>query len=44
MAEGSAQARDPIRDVATSLYHRHSNLGSQPHLGPTPQFVKALDA
>ena len=31
---GNSWARGLIRDA--SLYHSHSNLGSQLHLGPTP--------
>ena len=38
--EGS-QARGLIRAVANSLSQSHSNVGSEPHLQPTPQ-VKAM--
>ena len=31
-AYGGSQARGGIRAVATSLHHRHSNSGSEPHL------------
>ena len=32
MAYGGSQARGLIRAAAASLYHSHSNLGSEPHL------------
>ena len=32
VAYGGFQARDRIRAVAASLYHRHSNTRSEPHL------------
>ena len=35
-AYGGSQARDPIRAIAASLCHSHSNAGSKPHLQPTP--------
>ena len=43
MAYGGSQARDPIGAVAASLHHSHSNLGSEPHLLPTPQLKATLD-
>ena len=38
---GSSQARGPIGSIAAGLCHSHSNVGSQPHLQPTPQ-LKAM--
>ena len=35
-AYGSSQARGRIGAVAASLYLSHSNIGSKPHLWPTP--------
>ena len=43
MAYGSSQARDRIGAVAAGLRHRHSNLGSEPRLQPTPQLTETLD-
>ena len=43
VAFGGSQARGPIRAVATSLYHSHSNRGSEPCLQPTPQLTATLD-
>ena len=40
---GGSQARGLIRAIAASLCHSHSNVGSKPHLGPTPQLMAALD-
>ena len=40
---GSFQARGRIRATAASLYHSHSNLGSKPHLQPTPQLMATSD-
>ena len=42
-AHGGSQARDPIRAVAASLHHSHSNTGSEPCLWPTPQLTAMLD-
>ena len=42
-AYGSSQARGPIRAVATSLRHSHSNVGSELHLQPTPRLTATLD-
>ena len=36
-AYGGSQARDQIRATAASLYHSHSNIGSEPYLQTTPQ-------
>ena len=35
-AYGSSQARDRTGATAASLYHSHSNVGSEPSLRPTP--------
>ena len=43
MAYGTAQARGLIRAIAASLHHSHSNVGSEPHLQPTPQLTVTLD-
>ena len=40
--EGS-QARGPIRAVAASLHHSHSNAGSKPHLQCTPRLTETPD-
>ena len=42
-AYGGAQARGWIRAIAASLYHSHSNMGSQPCLWPTPQLTAMWD-
>ena len=42
-AYGGSQARGPIRAVAASLCHSHSNMGSEPHLQPTPQLTATPD-
>ena len=39
VARVSSQARGWIRAVAAGLHHSHSNLGSWPHLRPTPQLM-----
>ena len=39
VAYGGSQARGPMRAIATSLHHRHSNTGSEPRLWPTPQLT-----
>ena len=36
-AYGSSQAKGQIG--ATALHHSHSNVGSEPRLGPTPQLT-----
>ena len=38
-AYGGSQARGQIRAAAASLYHSHSNIGSEPHLRPTSQLT-----
>ena len=38
-----SQARGPIRAVAASLHQSHSNMGSKPHLQPTPQLMATPD-
>ena len=43
VAHGGSQARSLIRAVATGLRHSHSNVGSELHLQPTPQFTAAPD-
>ena len=40
-AYGGSQARGWIRAAAAGLPHSHSNVGSKPHLWPTPQ-LKAM--
>ena len=42
-AHGGPQARGQIGAVATGLRHSHSNTGSEPHLGPTPQLTAMPD-
>ena len=42
-AYGSSQARGLIGAVAASLRQSHSNVGSEPHLQPTPQLTAMLD-
>ena len=39
MAFGISQARGQIGATAASLNHSHSNMGSEPHLQPTPQLM-----
>ena len=43
MLYGSSQTRDWIRAIAAGLCHSHSNVGSEPHLWPTPQLMITLD-
>ena len=43
VAYGSSQARGRIRAVAASLCHSHSNVGSEPCLGPTPHLAATPD-
>uniref|UniRef100_A0A8W4FBA9 Uncharacterized protein n=1 Tax=Sus scrofa TaxID=9823 RepID=A0A8W4FBA9_PIG len=38
-----SQSRDLIEAVTTSLYHSHSNAGSEPSLQPTPQLRATPD-
>ena len=42
-AYGGSQARGLSGAVATSLRQSHSNVGSKPHLLPTPQLMATLD-
>ena len=42
-AYGGSQARGRIGAVAASLRQSHSNVGSEPHLQPTPQLTATLD-
>ena len=42
-AYGGSQAKGLIRAAAAGLHHSHSNLGSQPHLRPTPQLMAIPD-
>ena len=42
-AYAGSQARGPVGAVAAGLSHRHSNVGSEPHLQPTLQLRAALD-
>ena len=43
MAYGGSQARGQIGAVAASLRQSHSNVGSEPHLRPTPQLTAMPD-
>ena len=43
MVYGGSQARDQIGAAADGLHHRHSNIGSEPHLQPTPQLMAMPD-
>ena len=43
VAYGGSQARNPNRAVAAGLCQSHSNVGSEPHLRPTPQLTAMLD-
>ena len=43
MAYGDSQARGRIRAIATGLCQSHSNIGSKPHLQPTPELTATLD-
>ena len=42
-AYGSFQARGPIRAIAASLHHSHSDARSELSLGPTPQLMVVMD-
>ena len=44
MAYGISQARGRIRATAASLYHIHSNAGSEPRLQPIPQLMATWDS
>ena len=37
------KARGQISVVHAGLRHSHSNVGSEPHLGPKPQLMAMLD-
>ena len=43
VACGSSQARGRIRAAADSLGHSQGNVGSEPHLQPTPQLMATPD-
>ena len=43
VAQGSSLVRGRIRSTAVGLCHSHSNMGSQPHLRLTPQFMAMPD-
>ena len=43
MAHEGSQARGHIGATAASLCHSHSNMGSEPHLRTTPQFMAMPD-
>ena len=42
-AYGGSQARGWTGAVAASLHHSHSNVRSEPHLGPTPELMAMPD-
>ena len=42
-AYGGSQARGQIGAMAAGLCQSHSNVGSKPHLQPTPQLTATLD-
>ena len=42
-AYGNSQPTDPIGAVDAGLHQKHSNSGSEPRLGPTPQLTAMLD-
>ena len=41
-AYGNSQAGGRMKAAAAGLHHSHSNVGSEPHLGPTPQLTATL--
>ena len=43
VAYGGSQARSQMRATAADLHHSHSDIGSEPHLRPTPQLMAMLD-
>ena len=43
VAYANSLARGPIGAKAAGLYHSHSNVGSEPHLQPIPQFMAMLN-
>ena len=42
-AHGGSQARGRIGAIDASLHHSHNNMGSEPHLRPTPQLTATTD-
>ena len=42
-AYGGSQSRSRIGAIAASLHCSHSNMGSEPHLLPTPQLTAMPD-
>ena len=42
VAHGACQARSLIGTIAAGLHHSHSNVGSKPHLRPTPQLTAGI--
>ena len=42
-AYGGCQARGQIGATGAGLHHSHSNVGSEPHLQPTPQLMAEQD-
>ena len=42
-AYGSSKAKGRIGAVAASLHRNHSNVGSKPYMGPTPQLTATPD-
>ena len=42
-AYGDPQARGQIGAAAAGLHRSHSNVGSEPHLRPTPQLTATPD-
>jgi len=42
-AYGNSLARGQIKATAAGLHHSHSNVGSEPHLWPTPQLMVLPD-
>ena len=43
VAYGSSQARGQIVAAAAGLHFSHRNMGSEPHLQPTPLLMAVLD-
>ena len=43
VAYGGSQASGQIGAVNSGLHHGHSNAGSEPGLGPTPQLIATRD-
>ena len=43
MSFGSSWARDQIGTAAAGLRHSHGNMGSMPHLQPTPELTVTPD-